>query len=77
MILKATHRGITAIIVKDRSDIGWYLYISSPSGESRDHLQDAKEIVISQDEEDYNIPSSAWKITEDQVITSDPRSSTH
>ena len=77
MTLKATHRGITANIVQDRSDIGSYLYISLPSGKSRDHLQDTKEIVISQAEEDYNIPSSVWKITKDQVITSDRRSSTH
>jgi hypothetical protein len=65
MTLVAEHQGTTARIVQDRPDVGWYLHISLPSGESRDHLQDTKEIAVSQAEEDYGIPSSAWQITKE------------
>jgi hypothetical protein len=64
MTLIAEHQGTTGRIVQDRPDVGWYLYISLPTGQSRDHLQDTKEIAVSQAEEEYGIPSSAWLITE-------------
>lgn len=65
MMLIAEHRGTLARIREDLPDVGWYLYITLPSGESRDHLQDTKEIAITQAEEDYNIPRSAWSETEE------------
>jgi len=64
MNLVAEYNGILARLREDLPDVGWYLYITLPSGESRDHLQDTKEIAITQAEEDYNIPPSAWQVTE-------------
>jgi hypothetical protein len=64
MNLVAEHNGILARLREDLPDVGWYLYITLPSGESRDHLQDTKELAITQAEDDYNIPPSAWQVTE-------------
>jgi len=65
MNLVAEHNGILARIREDLPDIGWYLYVTLPSGESRDYLQDTKEIAISQAAEDYGIPASAWQATDE------------
>lgn len=65
MTLVAEHNGTFARIREDRPDVGCCLCISFPSGESRDHLQDTKEIAILQAEEDYGVPGSAWQITEE------------
>ena len=68
MTLVAEHNGILARIRQDLPDVGWYLYVTLPTGESRDHLQDKKEIAISQAEEDYGIPCTAWHATEEIYI---------
>ncbi len=65
MTLVAEYKGTSARIVHDHPDVGWYLYVSLPSGQTRDHLQDRIDIAISQAEEDYGIPTTAWHITEE------------
>lgn len=65
MTLVADHNSIVARIREDLPSVGWYLYVTLPSGDSRDHLQDTKENAISQAEEDYGIPASAWQMTDE------------
>src|SRR5690606_27558490 len=65
MTLIAEHKKTLARIREDVPEVGCYLYITLPSGESRDHLQDTKEIAITQAEEDYDIPRSSWRETEE------------
>ncbi len=60
MNLFAEHDGIEATI-EFGGDAGWYLYLTLPSGETRDYLQDTREIAIRQAEEDFGIPSTAWE----------------
>ena len=57
----AEHDGIHARIVEERSDIGWTLHILLPTGRSKDHLQDTKDIALSQAEDDYHIPRESWR----------------
>ena len=60
----AEHDGIHARIVEERSDIGWTLHILLPTGRSKDHLQDTKDIALSQAEDDYHIPRESWRDAE-------------
>lgn len=60
MSLFADNDGTVAAIEFDEA-AGWYLYLTLPSGETRDYLQDTLEITIQQAEEEFGIPSTAWE----------------
>jgi hypothetical protein len=60
MNLYADHSGIEAAI-EFGGDAGWYLYLTLPSGETRDYLHDTREIAIQQAEEEFGIPAAAWE----------------
>ena len=68
MTLVAEHNGILARIREDLPDVGCYLYIMLPTGKSKDHLQDTKEIAILQAEKEYDIPRTAWHQTQEIYI---------
>ncbi|WP_341895032.1 hypothetical protein [Ferrovibrio terrae] len=41
--------------------VGYYLYIFDSEDCTYDYLQDTFEIAVAQAEEDFGIPSSAWR----------------
>lgn len=60
MNLYAERDGIEAAI-EFGGDAGWYLFVTLPSGETRDYLQDTREIAIHQAEEDFGFRSEDWE----------------
>jgi hypothetical protein len=60
MNLYAERNGIKAAI-EFGGDAGWYLFLTLPSGETRDYLQDTREIAIQRAEQDFGISSRDWE----------------
>jgi hypothetical protein len=60
MNLYAERDGIEAAI-EFGGDAGWYLYLTLPSGETRDYLQDTREIAIHQAENEFGISPGDWE----------------
>jgi len=60
MSLYAEHNGIEAAI-EFGGDAGWRLYLSLPSGESRDSLQETRALAMQRAEEDFGIPMTNWE----------------
>ena len=61
MSLFSDHSEIDAVIEHGGDGVGWYLYLTLPSGETRDYLQDTKEIAIQQAFDDFGIPLDSWQ----------------
>jgi hypothetical protein len=59
MNLFAEHNGIDAAI-EHGGEVGWYLYLTLPSGKTRDYLQETKDFAMQQARDDFGIPESAW-----------------